>query len=166
MKNVKLLFSLFFLFISNSILGQTYSDRIVDSGRKYFYKDKFYKKSELYNVLINDDAAYDKYLEYERIKAVSDLSGYTTLVLVGGGFLFLTISDGDFSDHYVIGVGALVGTMILGPVALFTLGISNKQLKESVTIFNENLQQPATGVLSPQLNLGISQNGIGFVLKF
>jgi len=165
MKNVKLLFSILFFFISNSVLGQMNTSGLTYSNRHYYYQNHLYKKHDLHMVMVNDPAAYDKYEEYERTRAVCDFTGYSTLVLIGGGLLLIVLDDG-YSDSSIIGAIAIGGSIITGTVALVSLGISNNQLKDSVNLFNENLKHPPTGSLSPQLDFGISQNGVGLVLRF
>ena len=138
---------------------------LTHSKRKYQYQDQEYKKYELHDIMKNDAAAYDLYQEFERTRAVCDFTGYTTLVLIGGGLILIGLDQGSYGS-VIIGAIGLGGSIITGTIALVTLGMSNNQLFDAVNIFNENLNQPKTGSLSPQLDFGIAQNGIGFVLKF
>ena len=165
MKNVKILLGIIFLFISNSLFGQLGKSGITTLKGKHYYQNTLYKKLELHKVIITDKAAYEKYQEFERTRTVCDLTGYTSLTLIGIGIISFLGDDG-FNDIYIIGVGATIGAIITGPIALLTLGISNKQLEESVNLFNENLDSPPIGAMQPKLELGFSQHGLGLVLNF
>jgi len=165
MKNVKLLFGLILLFISSSLLGQINPNLITHANGKYFHQNQRYKKFELHKVIKNDAEAYDKFEAFEITRAISSLSGYTTLALAGG-VTYLSIREDDGSISPALGYLLIFGGCITGSVAIGLLAISNKQFKESINLFNENMTSSSTGSLAPQLELGYSKNGIGLVLRF
>lgn len=167
---MKLIIALIFTFLlaQNCLTAQNIE---VLDGRKI----DFYGSEAL---IKKDPLSYPTYLKAKEAKKASKVLGYISLGSLGGGLalIFLTPEKKGFcngvlcfSDAQIIGVYSILFVFPIAGTLGILSGISAKgRFRRTVDIYNNNNNHPL-GYREKEpvdLSFGLSQNGLGFVLKF
>lgn len=124
----------------------------------YFQNDKALRNKQLLEVMNNNQEAY------ELMKSAKNNSTWAGIFgALGGGLigwpLGWAIAGGDDPPWYLAGIGA--GLIIVG---IPFNSKYNRLSKQAVDIYNNSIE--ARGKTPPELELGMTQNGVGVVLRF
>jgi len=175
MKKHYFFFPFFFLFISffTNAQQKINNDLIIKlKGKNYQYQDKSYPKDQVYKILVQDPAATKIYNEYVSRKKTATTFWYVSGGLAVASILFAAQGANEkqrpqiaraFGSSLICGVGSLVSIGI----GAISLSSGNKNFNKSINSFNNNVKErESLGSTPIQLNLHLSENGIGLVLNF
>lgn len=176
MKNVKLLFVIYFLSFCSIAFAQRNTDQIKKVGARYLYQKRMYDKNDLTFLLEKDSMASELNRRSEMIRGKAKIAGITTLsLLVIGAGSFVIGNNSDrcsfFSRRtcvaYIVGPIALTTGLLSIPVTIAMFGDAKGKRNRSVRIFNKNLEAHRDFGQAPvELNLKINADRFGLVLNF
>jgi len=173
----------FILFLSflfcKDLIGQINPDKIIYADGKYMYQGRIYKRSQLKPIIKElemDKALSYQFRRYKRAKAGKIFfgtlaAGTISTIAYRWAFqdkLYSNCKDSDdgcvLLYFQIIGASAIVGVSFIPYGALSKA--TKKELHKIFEMYNEEVDQPKVGRTSPQLNIGITSNGLGMVLNF
>lgn len=162
MKFFRIIFSLFFLFLSCTIFGQDQTQFLVKKENKYYYQHKVYKKDKLAGILKENELASRIYLRHIKTKKNGNLLCISSLVL--GGVLLNTKLF--YKNNFTTGLGttAIIATGFGG---IMVRAKSHAERKRAIEIFNYGVSHanPKVGSL-PEINLHFLSTGLGICYTF
>ena len=141
---------------SQSTNDTIYSQKVMGSY-KFIQNEKVLKYSDLLTIVASNREAYSL------IKSAQTSNGFSTVLGAVGGFLV----------GYQLGTAIVGGepNLTVGGVGLGLIAISipisinaSKKAKQGVAIYNKQIKELSYS--QPKLNFGITQNGVGLLLKF
>ena len=165
------LFSSILIFFFNS---SGFAQKLEDLPKhQYRYGDKLYKYEDMDEVFKRDPIAYPYFLKAKKNLKSSKTNGHITLFLMGAGTLAFVLdnNNGRNCSGFCITTGQAVGIItwiaavpLMGTIALIQLGSGRSYQRKSVRLFNG--EEVDIGLnKTPQLNLGMTGNGIGAVVR-
>ena len=159
------------IFYTQLILGQKIERYIKPDG--YRYDNQFMPFADMEHVFALDAKAHEYFRQYKHNKLNAKIMGYTSLALFAGGFVGLAIETGK-TNPTTLGPGEFCYTpvfMILAsPIALiasisFNTAASASQ-KKAVDVFNQNQSMDLGGSGKFNLDIRLSNEGLGLSLRF
>lgn len=171
MKNViTLLLCFFFVFLPKGN-SQINPDEVVFVKGKYFYKNRIYKKMEADQLFMINEKAFDVYNSYRATNLTATRAGLASVILIPGSLLLVRFNpcaeDSDVCGFGTIGIFGFIAGIVTGGIAIGATPIAKIQFNKSINLLNDALKHPNDlGTIPVELNLGLTNNGVGFVINF
>ncbi|MDF1694502.1 MAG: hypothetical protein P1U56_01635 [Saprospiraceae bacterium] len=160
---MKWLLFIFFVVLSNALVGQT--DLIQKKGSKYLYKEKIYRCQDLGVVLRNNPEAYQVYLSSRKTTSIANTMLYGGIASSLTGLVIGSNAE-KFSRNATATLLFLGGGVIAAIFSLIPRGIANSKLLKSIKIFNFQEIEQNGYQLQSNGQLHQVDHGIGFVFNF
>lgn len=167
---ITLLILLFSLKINAQVISKDeLKEKATFMGYKYYFNNEKIKKQKAIQILLQNKSSEVLVNKYQKTNKLANFFGYSGAIMTGivGGLVISKMLTHEIliaTDSYKPTATEVI-FLILGSAGIVT-GFSlklkaNKQLKSSITEFNNNNSKEAT------IKIGMTKNGnVGFVLNF
>ena len=151
------------------------SQKLIDLPKhQYQYGPVIYNYQDMDDVFRLNDVAYPYFVKAKKNLRSSRTNGFITLGAMAAGTLVFVIDSNSrrSCSGFCITTGQAIGIVtwitvvpIMGTISLIQLGVGRSNQRKSVMLFNEE-EVGIKQSLQPRIEMGLSEYGLGLVMKF